>query len=345
MAGSENWEGWLVCLQNADTNWNLSIQLEVCLCIVGMWTVCVRLCEVQFQRKHLFLKSNLFVWKIELAAAEFADKKFTLFKDCISKLPCLLSPPLWLAWSSPLLARHGPQVCSICLNDPYWRAWNDFEQLKIFSSDAWTTQEQTRYKYKHQTVLQSPRKPRAFQEDDHAMWVAKVHPKQFSTFCNLFSFWIKMEGAFLKTSSDFLQLTTTIPRHGSWLLQFVIFTKCIVESIFINCYYDNYRLWKTSLFAAILAHLISGLQISFLNLCWVNWKRIWKRAILLRKVKSCGWQKNLKLKKKKMLGKWAHQEQASIRNMILIHLKMTLTMMHLRDQRSSGDLMTKCCTV
>ena len=189
MAGSENREGWLVGLQNADRNWNLSIQLEVCICIVGMWTVCVRLCEVQFQRKHLFLKSSLFVWKIELAAAEFADKKFTLFKDCISKLPCLLSPPLWLAWSSPLLARHGPQVCSICLNDPYWRAWNDFEQLKIFFSDAWTTQEQTRYKDKHQTVLQSPRKPRAFQEDDHAMWVAKAHPKQFSTFCNLFSFW------------------------------------------------------------------------------------------------------------------------------------------------------------
>ena len=64
MAGSENWEGWLVGFQNADTNWNLSIQLEVCICIVGMWTVCVRLCEVQFQRKHLFLKSNLFVWKI-----------------------------------------------------------------------------------------------------------------------------------------------------------------------------------------------------------------------------------------------------------------------------------------
>ena len=118
-----------------------------------------------------------------------SEQNLPFFKDCNSKLPWLLSPPLWLAWSSPLLARHGPQVCSICLNDPYWRAWNDFEQLKIFFSDAWTTQEQTRYKDKHQTVLQSPRKPRAFQEDDHAMWVAKAHPKQFSTFCNLFSFW------------------------------------------------------------------------------------------------------------------------------------------------------------
>ena len=173
MAGSENRKGWLLGLQNADTNWNLSIQLEVCICIVGMWTVCVRLCEVQFQRNSRTKK-----WL-----------QFTLFKDCISKLPCLLLPPLWLAWSSSSLARHDPQVCSICLNDPYWRAWNDFEQLKIFSSDAWTTQEQTRYKDKHQTVLQSPRKPRGFQEDDHAMWVAKAHPKQFSTFCNLFSFW------------------------------------------------------------------------------------------------------------------------------------------------------------
>ena len=63
MAGSENRKGWLVGLQNADTNWNLSIQLEACICIVGMWTVCVRLCEVQFQRKHLFLKSNLFFMK------------------------------------------------------------------------------------------------------------------------------------------------------------------------------------------------------------------------------------------------------------------------------------------
>ena len=68
-----------------------------------------------------------------------SDYNLPFFKDCISKLPCLLSPPLWLAWSSSSLARHDPQVCSICLNDPYWRAWNDFEQLKIFSSDAWTT--------------------------------------------------------------------------------------------------------------------------------------------------------------------------------------------------------------
>ena len=170
-------------------------------------------------------------------------------------MPCLLSPPLWLAWSSSSLARHDPQVCSICLNDPYWRAWNDFEQLKIFSSDAWTTQEQTRYKDKHQTVLQSPRKPRGFQEDDHAMWVAKAHPKQFSTFCNLFSFWTLNRRSF--------------PEHMKWF-----FTtnnnntnNQDTDHDFCNLEYLQNVLWNRFL-SIVMKTIIVCEKRSFLQLYW-----------------------------------------------------------------------------